>query len=51
MLTARVPAKGTVCEPDVVPFAEPAAAARTLEAGAASKTALVPPTLRRMLAG
>jgi pimeloyl-ACP methyl ester carboxylesterase len=50
-LTTRVPARGTVCEPDVVPFAEPAATAQALQAtGAASKTALIPPTLRRMLA-
>jgi hypothetical protein len=49
-LTTRVPAKGTVCEPDVVPFAEPAATAQALQAaGASSKTALIPPTLRRML--
>jgi hypothetical protein len=39
-----------VCEPDVVPFAEPAATAQALQAaGASSKTALIPPTLRRML--
>jgi pimeloyl-ACP methyl ester carboxylesterase len=50
LLTTRVPAKGTVCAPDVVPFAEPASAAQTLQAGPASKTALIPPMLRRMLA-
>jgi hypothetical protein len=34
----------------VVPFAQPAAAAQTLQAtGAASKAALIPPMLRRML--
>jgi hypothetical protein len=49
LLTTRVPPKGTVCQPDVVPFAEPAATAQTLQAGAASKTALVPPMLRGML--
>ena len=49
-LTTRVPAKGTVCEPDVVPFAEPAATAQALQAtGASSKAALIPPMLRRML--
>ena len=38
-LTTRVPAKGTVCEPDVVPFAEPAATAQALQAtGASSKS-------------
>ena len=44
-----MPAKGTVCQPDVVPFAEPAAAAQTLQASGASKAALIPPMLRRML--
>jgi pimeloyl-ACP methyl ester carboxylesterase len=50
LLTSRVPPKGTVCQPDVVPFAEPAAA-QAQRAGAASKTALIPPMLRRMLTG
>jgi pimeloyl-ACP methyl ester carboxylesterase len=50
LLTTRVPAKGTVCQPDVVPFAEPAATAQALRAsGASSKAALIPPMLRRML--
>jgi TAP-like protein len=49
LLTGRVPPRGTVCEPDVAPFAEPAAPAQTLQASGASKTALVPPMLRRML--
>jgi hypothetical protein len=49
LLTTQVPPKGTVCQPDVVLFAEPAATAQTLQAGAASKTALVPPMLRGML--
>jgi hypothetical protein len=48
-LTTRVPPKGTVCQPDVVPFAEPAAAAQTAQAGGASKAALIPPMLRRVL--
>jgi pimeloyl-ACP methyl ester carboxylesterase len=48
LLTTRVPPKGTVCQPDVVPFAEPAAA-QSLRAGGASKAALIPPMLRRML--
>ena len=44
LLTTRVPPKGTVCEPDVVPFAEPAATAQALQAaGASSKAALIPP--------
>jgi hypothetical protein len=50
-LTTRVPARGTVCEPDVVPFAEPAATTQALQAtGASSKATLIPPMLRRMLA-
>ena len=49
-LTTRVPARGTVCAPDVVPFAEPAATAQALQAtGASSKSALIPPMLRRLL--
>jgi pimeloyl-ACP methyl ester carboxylesterase len=49
-LTTRVPPRGTVCEPDVVPFAEPAAAQATQAAGASAKAELIPPMLRRMLA-
>jgi pimeloyl-ACP methyl ester carboxylesterase len=49
LLTTRVPAKGTVCQPDVVPFAEPAAPAQTLQASGASRAGLVPPMLRGML--
>jgi pimeloyl-ACP methyl ester carboxylesterase len=49
-LTTRVPPKGTVCEPDVVPFAQPAAAAQAQQAaGASAKAELIPPVLRRML--
>jgi pimeloyl-ACP methyl ester carboxylesterase len=48
LLTTRVPPRGTVCQPDVVPFAEPAAA-QAVQAGGASKAALIPPMLRRML--
>jgi TAP-like protein len=49
LLTSRVPAKGTVCEPDVVPFAEPAATAQTLQAAGPSKAALIPPAIRHLL--
>jgi pimeloyl-ACP methyl ester carboxylesterase len=51
LLTSRVPPKGTVCEPDVVPFAEPAADAQASRAaGAPSKAALIPsPMLQRFL--
>jgi pimeloyl-ACP methyl ester carboxylesterase len=50
-LTTRVPPRGTVCRPDVVPFAQPAAAAQARQAaGASAKAELIPPMLRRMLA-
>jgi pimeloyl-ACP methyl ester carboxylesterase len=50
LLTSRVPPKGTVCAPDVVPFAQPAAAARAQQpTGASAKVELIPPILRRML--
>ena len=49
-LTSRVPPSGTVCQPDVVPFAEPAAAQTVQQASGASKAALIPPRLRRLLA-
>ena len=48
-LTTRVPPRGTVCEPDVVPFAEPAAAQAQQAAGASAKAELIPPMLRRLL--
>jgi hypothetical protein len=48
-LTSRVPPTGTVCAPDVVPFAEPAAA-QAVQASGASKAALIPSRLRRLLA-
>jgi pimeloyl-ACP methyl ester carboxylesterase len=49
-LTSRVPPKGTVCQPDVVPFAQPAAAAQAQQAtGASAKAELIPPMLRRLL--
>jgi hypothetical protein len=49
LLTTRVPPKRTVCEPDVVPFAEPAAAQAQQVAGASAKAELIPPMLRRLL--
>jgi pimeloyl-ACP methyl ester carboxylesterase len=49
LLTTRVPPKGTVCQPDVVPFAQPAAAQAQQAAGASAKAELIPPMLRRML--
>jgi pimeloyl-ACP methyl ester carboxylesterase len=51
LLTARVPPRGTVCRPDVVPFAQPAAPAQTLTAGGASqRSAVIPPMIRRLVA-
>jgi pimeloyl-ACP methyl ester carboxylesterase len=51
LLTSRVPPKGTVCQPDVVPFAEPAATSQAVRAaGAPSKAVLIPsPLLQRLL--
>jgi pimeloyl-ACP methyl ester carboxylesterase len=48
LLSSRVPPKGTVCQPDVVPFAEAATTAKT-RAAASSKVALIPPAVRRLL--
>jgi pimeloyl-ACP methyl ester carboxylesterase len=50
LLTSRVPPRGTVCDPDVVPFAQPTARAQQA-AGASTKAALIPPSLRRLLDG
>jgi hypothetical protein len=49
LLTSRVPPEGTVCQPDVVPFAGAAAAAKTRAAASSSKAALIPPAIRRLL--
>ena len=49
LLTARVPPPGTVCQPDVVPFAQPPAALALQAAGASSKAARLPPAIRRLL--
>jgi pimeloyl-ACP methyl ester carboxylesterase len=50
LLTGQVPARGTVCEPDVVPFASRAASA--LKTSAPSKrVAVIPPRLRTALGG
>ena len=50
LLTARVPPRGTVCQPDTVPFAQPAAQAQTLAAGgASSRAAVIPPMIRRLV--
>jgi pimeloyl-ACP methyl ester carboxylesterase len=44
LLTGRVPAKGTVCGVDVVPFAQPAATTQAAEVSA--QAYLLPPTLQ-----
>lgn len=44
LLTGRVPAAGTVCPVDVVPFAQPADAAATAEVSA--QAYLLPPALQ-----
>jgi pimeloyl-ACP methyl ester carboxylesterase len=49
LLSSQLPPPGTVCQPDLVPFAQPAAAART--AAQAGRALLVPPLLRRAIAG
>jgi pimeloyl-ACP methyl ester carboxylesterase len=50
LLTSRVPPKGTVCRPDVVPFAQPATADQASAAGgSAARAAQLPPAIRRLL--
>jgi pimeloyl-ACP methyl ester carboxylesterase len=52
LLTTRVPPPGTVCQPDVVPFAQPAAQAQTQAAGQGQdRAAVIPPLIRRLVAG
>jgi pimeloyl-ACP methyl ester carboxylesterase len=51
LLTTRTPPRGTVCRPDVVPFAQPLGQARLQAAGAASpRAAVIPPLIRRLVA-
>jgi pimeloyl-ACP methyl ester carboxylesterase len=51
LLTTQVPARGTVCQPDVVPFAQPAAQAQTQAArGASQRSVVIPPMIRRLVA-
>jgi pimeloyl-ACP methyl ester carboxylesterase len=49
LLTSQVPAKGTVCQPDVVPFAEAAATQTLRAAGPSGRAAVIPPMIRLML--
>jgi len=50
LLTTQVPPQGTVCQPDVVPFAQPAAQAQAA-GGASPRAAVIPPLIRRLVAG
>jgi pimeloyl-ACP methyl ester carboxylesterase len=50
LLTTQVPPPGTVCQPDVVPFAQPAPQAPTAR-GPAEWAVGVPPVLRRAAGG
>jgi hypothetical protein len=49
LLTSRVPPKGTVCRPDVVPSAEAAAAQTQRAAGTSSRAAVIPPLVRLLM--
>ena len=50
LLTTQLPPKGTVCQPDVVPFAQPLTA--LTPAGARpSRTAVIPPSIARVIRG
>jgi hypothetical protein len=51
LLTSRVPPRGTVCQPDVVPFAQPATATATAAGGGAAPAILLPAALRRAIGG
>jgi pimeloyl-ACP methyl ester carboxylesterase len=50
LLTTQVPPLGTVCQPDVVPFAQPAAQALAA-GGASARAAVIPPLVRRLMRG
>ena len=47
LLTTRVPPRGTVCQPNVVPFAQPTTQALTMAPG----TTGIPPAIRRAMPG
>jgi pimeloyl-ACP methyl ester carboxylesterase len=49
LLTTRVPPVGTVCAPDVTPFARPAGQQRRETARQPSSAVLVPPVIRRAI--
>ena len=49
MLTLQLPPRGTVCQPDVVPFAQPTPFARTL--GPSMRSIVIPSLIRRIIRG
>jgi pimeloyl-ACP methyl ester carboxylesterase len=51
LVTSRPPPAGTVCQPDAVPFAEPATAATAGASRSAGRATLVPPAVRRAIVG
>ena len=50
LLTKRLPPKGTVCQPDVVPFAQSLTALRSSDVRP-SRTTVIPPSIRRLIRG
>lgn len=50
LLTKRLPPKGTVCKPDVVPFAQSLTALRSPDVRP-SRTTVIPPSIRRAVRG
>jgi hypothetical protein len=50
LLTTQVPPVGTVCRPDVVPFAQPPSQAQTAS-GPSESAVVIPPVIRRAIRG
>jgi pimeloyl-ACP methyl ester carboxylesterase len=50
LLTTQVPPVGTVCRPDVVPFAQPASQAQAAS-GSVDLALIIPPVIRRAIGG
>jgi pimeloyl-ACP methyl ester carboxylesterase len=50
LLTTQVPPVGTVCRPDVVPFAQPASQVQAAS-GPSESAAVIPPVIRRAIRG
>jgi pimeloyl-ACP methyl ester carboxylesterase len=49
LLTLQLPPRGTVCQPDVVPFAQPAPFSRVL--GPSARSIVIPPLIQRIIRG